>query len=96
MGKIINSTLELIGNTPLLNASRYAENAGITDATILAKLELFNPAGSAKERVALAMIDDAEQKELIKRARTLLYYFRIQETDICQHQCFANRNGRRL
>lgn len=66
MSKIIDSTLELIGNTPLLRASRYAANAGITNATLLTKLEYFNPAGSVKDRVALAMIEDAEQKGLLK------------------------------
>ena len=66
MSKIIDSTLELIGNTPLLRASRYAANAGITNATLLTKLEYLNPAGSVKDRVALAMIEDAEQKGLLK------------------------------
>ena len=59
MSKVINSALELIGNTPLLNASRYAKNAGIEGVTLLTKLEYLNPAGSVKDRVALAMIEDA-------------------------------------
>ena len=58
MSKVINSALELIGNTPLLNASRYAKNAGIEGVTLLTKLEYLNPAGSVKDRVALAMIED--------------------------------------
>ena len=62
MSKVINSALELIGNTPLLNASRYAKNAGIEGVTLLTKLEYLNPAGSVKDRVALAMIEDAERK----------------------------------
>ena len=59
MSNIAKSTTDLIGNTPLLELTRYnAENA--PDATILAKLEYFNPAGSVKDRVAKAMIDAAE------------------------------------
>ena len=50
MSKVINSALELIGNTPLLNASRYAKNAGIEGVTLLTKLEYLNPAGSVKKR----------------------------------------------
>ena len=48
MSKVINSALELIGNTPLLNASRYAKNAGIEGVTLLTKLEYLNPAGSGQ------------------------------------------------
>ena len=66
MSKVINSALELIGNTPLLNASRYAKNAGIEGVTLLTKLEYLNPAGSVKDRVALAMIEDAEKKGELK------------------------------
>ena len=66
MSKVINSALELIGNTPLLNASRYAKNAGIEGVTLLTKLEYLNPAGSVKDRVALAMIEDAENKGELK------------------------------
>ena len=66
MSKVINSALELIGNTPLLNASRYAKNVGIEGVTLLTKLEYLNPAGSVKDRVALAMIEDAEKKGELK------------------------------
>ncbi|MGN0435249.1 MAG: cysteine synthase A [Wujia sp.] len=72
MSKIIESSLELIGNTPLLKVSRYAEHAGATNATILAKLEYFNPAGSVKDRVALSMIEDAEKKGIIKEGATII------------------------
>ncbi len=72
MSKIINSSLELIGNTPLLNASRYAAAANATDATILAKLEYLNPAGSVKDRIALAMIEDAEAKGILKPGATII------------------------
>ena len=53
MSDIKSSTLELVGKTPIVNASRYAAKAGVTDATILVKLEAFNPAGSVKDRIAL-------------------------------------------
>ena len=48
MSDIKSSTLELVGKTPIVNASRYAAKAGVTDATILVKLEAFNPAGSVR------------------------------------------------
>ncbi len=72
MSNIINSSLELIGGTPLLNASRYAKNAGIAEATVLAKLEYLNPAGSVKDRIALAMIEDAEKKGILKAGATII------------------------
>ena len=64
MGKIKESALELIGGTPILKLNGYSKKAGITNATILAKLEYLNPAGSVKDRIVLAMIEDAEQKGL--------------------------------
>ena len=72
MSKIVASTLELVGNTPLLNASRYAAAAGVTEATILAKLEYLNPAGSVKDRIGLAMIEDAEKKGILKPGATII------------------------
>lgn len=54
MKQIKESALELIGNTPLLKLNRYTKKAGIKDAVILAKLEYLNPAGSVKDRIALA------------------------------------------
>jgi cysteine synthase A len=72
MSKILSSSLELVGNTPLLNASRYAAKAGATDANILAKLEYLNPAGSVKDRIALAMIEDAEEKGQLKPGATII------------------------
>ena len=56
MSKVIKSALELIGNTPLLQADRYAKKAGVTDANLYVKLEYLNPSGSVKDRIALAMI----------------------------------------
>ncbi len=72
MAKIIQSTTELIGNTPLLQLNRYTEAVGVTDAKIFAKLEYLNPAGSVKDRIALAMIEDAEKKGLIKEGATII------------------------
>ena len=72
MADIVKSTLELIGKTPILEASRYAAAAGASDATILAKLEYFNPAGSVKDRIALAMIEDAEKSGKIKPGATII------------------------
>ena len=72
MADIVKSTLDLIGKTPILEASRYAAAAGASDATILAKLEYFNPAGSVKDRIALAMIEDAEKSGKIKPGATII------------------------
>ncbi|MBO7606940.1 MAG: cysteine synthase A [Paludibacteraceae bacterium] len=72
MTKIIESALELIGNTPLMKLKNYAKKTGVTNATLLAKLEYLNPAGSVKDRVALAMIEDAEKKGLLKPGATII------------------------
>lgn len=72
MGKIYESASELIGNTPLLKLNGYTKKAGITGATILAKLEYLNPAGSVKDRIALAMIEDAEKKGQLKPGATII------------------------
>ena len=72
MADIKNSAVELIGNTPILELNRYTEAVGVKDATILAKLEYLNPAGSVKDRVALAMIQDAEKKGLLKEGATMI------------------------
>ncbi len=72
MGKIYESALELIGQTPILKLNAYSKKAGITGANIYAKLEYLNPAGSVKDRIALAMIEDAEQKGLIKEGATII------------------------
>ena len=66
MGKITESALELVGKTPLLRASRYAKNVGAEQADVLVKLEYLNPAGSVKDRIALAMIEDAEKNGILK------------------------------
>ncbi len=72
MSKIVESSLELVGKTPLLKLNRYTAKNGITDATILAKLEYLNPAGSVKDRIALAMIEDAEKKGILKKGATII------------------------
>lgn len=72
MAGIKKSVVELIGNTPLLEASRYSAQAGVQDATILTKLEYLNPAGSVKDRIALSMILDAEEKGLLKPGATII------------------------
>lgn len=69
MSKIYNSATELIGNTPILKLNKYAKNS---NATILAKLELFNPAGSVKDRIAYKMIIDAEKSGLLKPGATII------------------------
>lgn len=63
---VVNSVIELIGNTPILKLNKYS------DKNIYAKLEYLNPAGSAKDRVALAMIEDAEKKGLLKPGATII------------------------
>ena len=72
MSKVVESSLELIGKTPLLKLNRYSEKAGVKDAVILAKLEYLNPAGSVKDRIALAMIEDAEEKGILKPGATII------------------------
>lgn len=72
MADIKQSELELIGNTPILQLNRYSEKAGIKDVTLLAKLEYLNPAGSVKDRIALAMIEDAEKKGKLKPGATII------------------------
>jgi cysteine synthase A len=72
MSQIKESALELVGGTPILKLNRYAQRKGVTGATILAKLEYLNPAGSVKDRIALAMIEDAEKKGLLKPGATII------------------------
>lgn len=72
MADIKESSVELIGRTPILKLNRYTASKGINDAVILAKLEYLNPAGSVKDRVALSMIEDAEKKGIIKAGATII------------------------
>lgn len=71
MPKIAKKLTDLIGNTPLLELSNYEEEQGLK-ARVVAKLEYFNPAGSVKDRAALAMIEDAESKGLLKKGALLI------------------------
>lgn len=72
MADIKKSAAQLIGRTPLLEASNYAESQGIMDVVLLAKLEYLNPAGSVKDRVALSMIEDAEKSGILKKGATII------------------------
>ncbi len=72
MSKVVESSVELIGGTPILKANRYAAKENVTEATILAKLEYLNPAGSVKDRIAAAMIEDAEEKGILKPGATII------------------------
>lgn len=72
MSDIKESVLDLVGGTPLLKINNYMVKNDIKNATILAKLEYLNPAGSIKDRVALAMIEDAEKKGLLKEGATII------------------------
>ena len=71
MGKIYTSVDQLIGRTPLLELARLERQEGL-EARILAKLEYLNPAGSVKDRVAKAMLDDAEQRGILKPGATVI------------------------
>ncbi|GAA0772978.1 cysteine synthase A [Clostridium subterminale] len=71
MKKIYRSLTELIGNTPLLELSNYNEKYKLK-ATIVAKLEYFNPAGSVKDRIAKAMIDDAEERGILNKDSVII------------------------
>ncbi len=71
MAKIARQLTELIGNTPLLELNKYSESQGL-ESPIVAKVEYFNPGGSVKDRIALAMIEDAEQRGLLKPGATII------------------------
>ena len=71
MSKIYNGALELVGNTPLVEVKNIEEELGL-EARILVKLEYFNPAGSVKDRTAKAMIEDAEEKGLLKEGSVII------------------------
>lgn len=72
MSEIKDSAVELIGQTPILKLNKYSEKRNITEATVLAKLEYLNPAGSVKDRIAQAMIEDAEEQGLLKPGATII------------------------
>lgn len=72
MSAVKKSAAELIGKTPLLEVVNYEKNHAVTDATLLVKLEYLNPAGSVKDRVALAMIEDAERSGKLQPGATII------------------------
>ena len=71
MTKIAKQLTELIGSTPLLELAKFSEAKGL-ETPIIAKVEFFNPGGSVKDRIALAMIEDAEKKGLLKPGATII------------------------
>ncbi|MCC8101566.1 MAG: cysteine synthase A [Clostridiales bacterium] len=71
MKKVYDSITDLIGGTPLLKLGRFAQKNGL-EATLLAKLEYLNPAGSVKDRIAKSMIEDAEEKGLLREGSTII------------------------
>ena len=71
MAKIYKNAAELVGNTPLLEVGNIEKNLGL-EAKVLVKLEYFNPAGSAKDRIALSMIEDAEEKGILKPGAVII------------------------
>ena len=71
MAKIAKQLTDLIGNTPLLELSKFSAKKGL-QTPIIAKVEFFNPGGSVKDRIALAMIEDAEQKGILKPGATII------------------------
>ena len=71
MGNVYKGTLGLIGNTPLVEVTNIEKELGL-EARVLVKLEYFNPAGSVKDRIAKAMIEDAEEKGLLKEGSVII------------------------
>ena len=71
MAKIVKQLTDLIGNTPLVELNKFSQEKGI-DTPVIAKVEFFNPGGSVKDRIAFAMIEDAEQKGLLKPGATII------------------------
>jgi cysteine synthase A len=71
MAKIYDSITELIGHTPLLRANNFIKANGL-EADVLVKLEYFNPAGSVKDRIAKAMLDDAEKKGILNKDSVII------------------------
>ena len=71
MTKIADKLTDLIGNTPLLQLNKFSHNKGLS-TPVIAKVEYFNPGGSVKDRIALAMIEDAEAKGILKPGATII------------------------
>ena len=71
MTKIYKQITDLIGKTPLVELGKYSSSKGLENP-IIAKVEFFNPGGSVKDRIAFAMIEDAEKKGLLKQGATII------------------------
>lgn len=71
MARIFKQITDLIGNTPLVELNKFSKNQGL-DTPIIAKVEFFNPGGSVKDRIGLAMIEDAEKKGILKPGATII------------------------
>ena len=71
MAKIYKQITDLIGKTPLVELGKYSASKGL-ETPVIAKVEFFNPGGSVKDRIALAMIEDAEQKGILKPGATII------------------------
>ena len=71
MARIAKKLTDIIGNTPLLELSKFSQNRGLK-RSLIAKIESFNPGGSAKDRIALAMVEDAEKKGLLRPGATII------------------------
>ena len=71
MANIAKQLTELVGNTPLLELNKYSKAKGL-ETPVIAKVEFFNPGGSVKDRIALAMIEDAEKKGILKPGATII------------------------
>src|SRR5689334_12248849 len=69
MGRIYNSIVETVGRTPLVRLNKVTQGV---DATVLLKCEFFNPLGSVKDRIGMAMIEDAEKKGILKKETTII------------------------
>ncbi len=72
MNKIVESALELVGGTPMLKLNRFAQRVQAGGANLYGKLEYLNPTGSVKDRAALAMIEDAEEKGILKKGSVII------------------------
>lgn len=72
MSRIYENASKLVGHTPLMKVDNYAKSQGVQGVELLVKLEYLNPAGSVKDRVALAMIEDAEKKGILKEGSTII------------------------
>ena len=87
MANIYKGTLGLIGNTPLVEVANIEKELGLK-ARVLVKLEYFNPAGSVKDRIAKAMIEDAEAKGQLKEGSVIIEpNFRKYRYRTCIHRC---------